>query len=155
MEKFYDLSFSRQPDGSIRLMQSDCGEDCIIDMHPAQLRHVAEVFALVAPTYPADELSKRLARQLCEIQKGLVEECHRSPWLEMLFTKLDAYCSSLPDDIFPHDLWDDDTLAAQGAVTAPASSSHGSHSSRQHDALPERVETAARSDDGQLPIAGL
>ena len=60
MEKFHDLSFSRQPDGSIRLMQSDCGEEYIIDLHPVQLRHVAEAFGLVAPNNPADELSKRL-----------------------------------------------------------------------------------------------
>lgn len=50
MEKFYDLSVSRQPDGSVRLVQSDCGEDYIIDLHPAQLRHVAETFGLVAPS---------------------------------------------------------------------------------------------------------
>jgi hypothetical protein len=108
MTKFHDLSFNRQPDGSIRLTQTDCGEDSIIDLHPAQLRYMAESFGMVAPNSTGDELSKRLARQLCEIQKGLVSECHRSPWLEMLFIKLDAYCSSLPDDIFPHDLWDDD-----------------------------------------------
>lgn len=155
MQKFYDLTFSRQPDGSIRLVQSDCGEDYIIDLHPAQLRHVAESFGLVAPAYPADELSKRLARQLCEIQKGLAEECHRSPWLQMLFTKLDAYCISLPDDIFPHDLWDDGAPDAQEAVTAPVCSSNGSHPSRKQGASPKRVETAAHPDDGQLPIAGL
>lgn len=155
MQKFYDLTFSRQPDGSIRLTQSDCGEDCIIDLHPAQLRHVAESFALVAPTYPADELSKRLARQLCTIQRELADECHRSHWLEMTFAKLDAYCSSLPDEIFPHDLWDDGAPDAQEAVTAPVCLSHGSKPHRKHDASPECVETAARPDNGQLPIAGL
>ena len=108
MEKFHDLSFSRQPDGSIRLMQSDCGEDYIIDMHPAQLRHVAETFGLVAPSHPADELSKRLAVQLCTILRDLEDERHRSHWLELTCTKLDAWCSALPDDIFPHHVWDDE-----------------------------------------------
>ena len=74
MPKFYDLTFSRQPDGSIRLTQSDCGEDYIIDLHPAQLRYMAESFGLVAPNYPGDELSKRLARQLCTIQRELADE---------------------------------------------------------------------------------
>jgi hypothetical protein len=35
------------------------------------------------------------ARQLCTIQRELADEHHRSHWLEMLFTKPDAYCSNL------------------------------------------------------------
>jgi len=91
MTKFHDLSFNRQPDGSIRLTQSDCGEDSIIDLHPVQLRHMAETFCLVAPSYPADELTKRLAEQLCTILRELEDERHRSHWLEMTYTKLDAW----------------------------------------------------------------
>ena len=148
MPKFYDLTFSRQPDGSIRLTQSDCGEDYIIDLHPAQLRHVAESFALVAPTYPADELSKRLARQLCTIQRELADECHRSHWLEMTFAKLDAYCSSLPDEIFPHDLWDDGTSDAQESPPARA------HVASKPTALPQTaIETEPRNDGQQLGLA--
>jgi len=108
MIKFYDLAFSRQPDGSIRLIQSDCGEDSIIDLHPAQLRYMAESFGLVAPNYSADELSKRLAVQLCTILRELEDECHRSPSLDRTYTKLDAWCSALPDNIFPHHVWDDE-----------------------------------------------
>lgn len=108
MEKFFDLSFSRQPDSSIRLIQSDCGEDYIIDMHPAQLRYIAETFGLVAPNYPADELSKRLAVQLCTVLRELEDERHRSPRLDRTYTKLDAWCSALPDDIFPHHVWEDE-----------------------------------------------
>ena len=148
MPKFYDLTFSRQPDGSIRLTQSDCGEDYIIDLHPAQLRHVAESFALVAPTYPADELSKRLARQLCTIQRELADECHRSHWLEMTFAKLDAYCSSLPDDIFPHDLWDDGTSDAQESPPVQA------HVASKPTALPQTaIEAEPRNDGQQLGLA--
>ena len=148
MQKFYDLTFNRQTDGSIRLTQSDCGEDSIIDLHPAQLRHVAESFALVAPTYPADELSKRLARQLCTIQRELADECHRSHWLEMTFAKLDAYCSSLPDEIFPHDLWDDGTSDAQESPPARA------HVASKPTALPQTaIETEPRNDGQQLGLA--
>lgn len=155
MQKFHDLTFSRQPDGSIRLIQSDIGEDSIIDLHPAQLRYMAESFGLVAPTYPADELSKRLARQLCTIQRELADECHRSPWLQLTFAKLDAYCSSLPDDIFPFDLWPDDTPDAQEAARTTVSASHGSDTSIQPDDSTEIQETEARPDDGQLHIIGL
>ena len=109
MTKFHDLSFSRQPDGSIRLLQSDCGEDSIIDLHPAQLRYMAESFGLVAPDYPDDELSKRLARQLCTSQRELADECHRSHWLALTFAKLDGFCASLPDSVFPDDVWEDTT----------------------------------------------
>ena len=155
MIKFHDLAFSRQPDGSIRLTQSDCGEDSIIDLHPAQLRYMAESFGLVAPNYPDDELSKRLARQLCTIQRELADECHRSHWLEMIFAKLDAYCASIPESVFPFDLWPDDDPDAQEAATATVSASHGMEPSIQLDGSPEPQETAARPDDGQLQIIGL
>ena len=148
MTKFHDLDFKKLSDGSIRLTQSDCGEDYIIDLHPAQLRHVAESFALVAPTYPADELSKRLARQLCTIQRELADECHRSHWLEMTFAKLDAYCSSLPDEIFPHDLWDDGTSDAQESPPARA------HVASKPTALPQTaIEAEPRNDGQQLVLA--
>ncbi|MBL8421036.1 MAG: hypothetical protein JNK92_10405 [Dechloromonas sp.] len=147
MTKFHDLTFNRQPDGSIRLTQSDCGEDSIIDLHPAQLRYMAESFGLVGPRSTGDELSKRLARQLCEIQRGLVSECHRSWWLERLFVKLDAYCSSLPDDIFPHDLWRDDAPDAQEAPLTPE------HAARKpNPPLQPAVEAEARSDGQQLGL---
>jgi hypothetical protein len=43
-EQFYDLSFEQLDDGTIRLEQKDyCGgEAYIIDLHPCQLRHIAE-----------------------------------------------------------------------------------------------------------------
>jgi hypothetical protein len=39
--RFHDLTFNRQPNGGIRLTQSDCGEDYIIDAHPEQLLFIA------------------------------------------------------------------------------------------------------------------
>lgn len=117
MQKFHDLTFNRQTDGSIRLTQSDCGEDSIIDLHPAQLRYMAESFGLVAPDYPDDELSKRLARQLCTIQRELADECHRSHWLQVTFAKLDGFCASLPDSVFPDDVWEDTPDPQKAAQT--------------------------------------
>lgn len=119
MEKFFDLSFTRQSDGSIRLMQMDCGEDCIINLHTAQLRHIAETFGLVAPNYQTDGLAKQLAYQLCATLKGLEDECHRSHWLELTYAKLDAWCSTIPDELFPYDLWEDDPEAKPKAQKPP------------------------------------
>lgn len=117
--RFYDLKFDREPDGGIYLeQQSGLSEPDTIFLHPTQLRHIAETFGLVAPSYPADELSKRLAVQLCTILRELEDERHRSHWLDMTYTKLDAWCSALPDDIFPHHLWDDDDKAESDASDA-------------------------------------
>ena len=41
MEKMNDISFGRQTDGAIRLIQAECGEDSIIDLAPSQLRYIA------------------------------------------------------------------------------------------------------------------
>lgn len=107
--RFYDLTFSREPDGSIYLEQH-CGIDDPVSIfaHPAQLRYICESFGLIAPNYPADELSKRLAVQLCTTLRELEDERHRSHSLDLTCARLDAWCSALPDDIFPHHVWDDD-----------------------------------------------
>jgi hypothetical protein len=63
MQRFHDLSFSSQPDGSIRLMQSDCGEDYILDMHPEQLLFIARQLCGMKPE-TADkvaDLERRIA----------------------------------------------------------------------------------------------
>lgn len=41
MTKFHDLDFKRLEDGSIRLTQTDCGEDSIIDANPEQFLFIA------------------------------------------------------------------------------------------------------------------
>lgn len=152
--RFFDLTFERLASGSIRLKQSAFDEDSIIDMHPAQLRHVAEALGLVPPSYPADELTKRLAEQLCTILKELADECHRSHWLELTYAKLDAWCSALPNDIFPFDLWEE-TEKASGSgeevrpVRQPASVSTDS---AQKPINEPTKNTAAPPDAGQLSI---
>lgn len=153
--RFHDLTFERLKDGTIRLMQqSGLGEPDTIDIHPSQLRHVAEAFGLVPPSYPADELTKRLAEQLCTILKELADECHRSHWLELTYAKLDAWCSALPNDIFPFDLWEEPKKASGSGeevrpVRQPASVS--SDSAQQPINEPTK-NTAALPDAGQLSI---
>lgn len=147
--RFYDLQFSREPDGGIYLEQQ-CGIDdpVTIFMHPAQLRHMAETFGLVAPNYPADEMGKRLAVQLCTILRELEDERHRSLWLDMTYTKLDAWCSALPDDIFPHHLWDDegDGKPIYGA-SKPSSPNDDTSST------PKTQQSAITEGVGQLGLA--
>lgn len=146
--QFYDLKFSREPDGSICLEQQfGVDEPRAIYLHPAQLRHVAETFGLVIPNYTADELAERLARQLCEIQRELADECHRSHWLEMTFTKLDAYCSCLPESIFPYDLWPDE---AEPEAPAKATEKPTGKATAEPSAMPDPV-TASHADVTHRP----
>lgn len=149
--RFYDLTFNHEPDGSIYLEQH-CGIDDPVSIfaHPAQLRYICESFGLVAPNYPADELSKRLAVQLCTILRELEDERYRSHRLDMTYAKLDAWCSALPDDIFPHHVWDDDDdgKPIYGAQKAPTASANASSKAK--------VPTApaiASSNDCQLGLA--
>ena len=149
--RWHDLVFDRLPDGGIHLEQrSGVDDPSVIHLHPVQLRHIAETFGLVAPNYPADELSKRLALQLCSIMKELEDERHRSHRLDMTYTKLDAWCSALPDDIFPHHVWDDedDGKPIYGAQKPPTASANASSKAK---APTSPVITP--SDDGQLGLA--
>ena len=149
--RFYDLRFSREPDGGIYLEQQ-CGIDDPVTMfmHPVQLRHIVETFGFVAPSYPADELTKRLAEQLCTILRELEDERHRSHWLEMTYTKLDAWCSALPNDIFPHHVWNDenDGKPIYGAHKPPTASANTAGKPKAPAA-----PVIASSDDGQLGLA--
>lgn len=109
MEKMHDLAYSQEPDGAIRLLQIGyCGEESIIDMHPAQLRHIAEHFGLVAPAPPADDLTKRLAEQLGRVFLDMSDDYrHLTHTLEFAFARIDGFLETLPDDVFPAHLWDE------------------------------------------------
>ena len=145
--KFFDLTFDKLASGAIRLKQSAFDEDSVIDLHPAQLRHIAESFGLVTPSYPADELTKRLALQLCTVLKELADECHRSHWLEMTYARLDAWCSAIPDAFFPYDLWDDDEQPAQAATPSKALAATAATPS-----APKPQPSPIAESDGQLGL---
>jgi len=104
--KQYDIEYNKLESGAIRLKQDDYGSIDTIDLHPVQLRAIAEHFGLVAPMPPADALAKRLAEQLCAAYLTLLDEQrYWSPRLESLWERLDAQIDCLPDEIFPHHLW--------------------------------------------------
>lgn len=142
--RWHDLIIDRLPDGGIHLEQhSGVDDPNVIHLHPAQLRYIAEIFGLIAPNYPADELTARLARQLGSILIELEEECHRSHRLGLTFTKLDAFVSSIPEAFFPHDLWDDDNRSESDADdTKPIypCSAIEQAKKRQPSAIPETGE---------------
>lgn len=84
MEKFYDLSFSRQPDGSIRLLQSNCGEDHIIDAHPEQIKFIAHQLCGTKLETAAKvvDLERRIAVLTDKLQNILCNEAFRRNLIE-------------------------------------------------------------------------
>jgi len=106
--KQYNIEYCKLDSGAIRLKQEDAyGSHDVIDLHPTQLRAIAEHFCLVAPQPPADELTKRLAEQLCSAYLVLLDEQrYWSPGLESLWDRLDAQVDCLPNQLFPHHLWE-------------------------------------------------
>lgn len=107
--RWHDLIVERLKDGGIHLEQhAGLQEPAVIHLHPQQLRHVAEQFGLVAPNYPTDELSKRLAEQLCRVYLDMADDYrHLSHTLENTFARLDGFIDSIPDTLFPGHLWDE------------------------------------------------
>lgn len=86
MEKFYDTSFSSQADGSIRLIQSDCGEDYIIDLHPEQLLFIARRLCGMKPETAGKvaELERRLSVLTDKLQNIVCNGTFRTALIERL-----------------------------------------------------------------------
>ena len=134
--KFFDLQFSQLESGTIRLKQEAYGDD-VVDLHPVQFRYVAEHFGLVAPSYPADELSKQLAEQLCRVFLDMSDDYrHLSHTLEDTYSRLDGFIDAMPVAIFPHHLWDEreersnaEEQKARARASDPASPTFGISSS--------------------------
>lgn len=69
-EQFYDLHFKQLCDRTIRLEQKDYGgESYIIDLHPCQLRHIAERAGLLSPA-PA-EWPRGFKQRLVRLQASI------------------------------------------------------------------------------------
>ncbi len=63
MTKFYDLEFKQQSDGTIRLTQTECGEDSIIDTNPEQILFIARRLCGMKPetAEKVADLERRIA----------------------------------------------------------------------------------------------
>lgn len=85
MEKFFDLSFSKQPDGSVRLVQDDrIDEAAIIDLHPEQVLFVARRLCGMKPETASKvaELERRLAVLTDKLQNLVCNKAFRSDLIE-------------------------------------------------------------------------
>lgn len=117
-----DLSYFINPDGVwIDLEQNaGFGEVARITLHRIHLRLLLEETGHLLPPPPADELSKRLARQLCEVLSDLCDQSGLSPTVDRVIDQLIAYKQSLPDSVFPHDLYQNgETADAKHSDAAP------------------------------------
>jgi hypothetical protein len=83
IERMYDLKIEAMPDGLTRLEQDSGGETVIIDLHPVQIRLLAERAGLYANTQPA------------------VTNAHRRRFMA-LYGRIEEFysCESFFDDIF-------------------------------------------------------
>ena len=95
----FDLTYAQDADGTIRLEQRDyCGESSIIDLHPAQLRHIAESAGLLAPAAPGNcsTLERRFRIVAGQLAEFALDDLYRTEILERCadglyyLTKLDA-----------------------------------------------------------------
>lgn len=108
IERIPDLSFRALPDGSLELEQGFT-ETHRISLHSCQARLL---FEKTGHLLPADELSKRLARQLCEVLRDLCDQSGLHPVVDRAITTLAAYRDALPESVFPHELYPDDEQPA-------------------------------------------
>ena len=88
--QMYDLNVEQLDDGTIRLEQKDyCGESYTIDLHPCQLRHIAERTGLLSPspipTWPRGFLRRveRLHMRIAELVDFLASIPSFPPQSEM------------------------------------------------------------------------
>lgn len=85
MEKFFDLSFSKQPDGSVRLVQDDrIDEAAIIDAHPEQIVFIARRLCGMKPetANKVAELERRIAVLTDKLQSLVCNGAFRSDLIE-------------------------------------------------------------------------
>ena len=82
--RFYDLTFIQQADGSIRLTQSDHGEDYIIDAHPEQVLLVARQLCGMKPETAGTvaDLERRLAVLTDKLQNIICDKAFRTDLIE-------------------------------------------------------------------------
>lgn len=86
MTKFYDLTFILQADGSIRLTQSDHGDDYIIDLHPEQVLFIArQLCGMTSHTAEqVQELGRRIAVLTDKLQNIVCNKAFRSDLIEQI-----------------------------------------------------------------------
>ena len=103
LERIYQLDFKVNADGSIDLEQdAGYGEVDRVTLHPCHVRYLFEQAGHLLPPAPADELSRRLARQMQQIHADLANEFGCSRGVDEAITKLAAYIDALPESLATH-----------------------------------------------------
>ena len=87
-QHFHDLAFDLMDDGTVKLTQTDCGDDYIITAHPEQITFIARRLCGMSITTAAqvEDLERKLS-VLTDRLERLVEEC--GDGIEMI-AKLDG-----------------------------------------------------------------
>ena len=100
-----DLAYYVDPDNPwIDLEQSaGIGEVSRITLHRIHLSLLLEEAGHLLPPPPADELSRRMARELLEVLSELCDEYGRSPGIDRVIDRLSAVVDLLPDFLFQQD----------------------------------------------------
>lgn len=77
--RWHDLKIDRLEDGGIRLEQSDCGEDCVIYLHPEQALFIARQVCGMKPETAEriGELERRIAVLTDKLQNVVCESRFR------------------------------------------------------------------------------
>jgi len=117
-EQFFDLTFERMDDGTVRLEQRDnSGESYIVDAHPVQLIHIARILvgAKVTPEAKRIAILERRIRWLQErflechvaLPSDMHERCAEAfefdSWLQASVDVATEYCADLaPVDTTAH-----------------------------------------------------
>lgn len=78
--RWHDLKVDQLEDGGIRLEQSDCGEDCVIYLHPEQLQFIARKLCGMKPetATKAADLERRIAVLTDKLQNIVCNKAFRS-----------------------------------------------------------------------------
>lgn len=82
--RFFDLAWNRQPDGTIRLTQTDCGDPHIVDAHSEQILFIARQLCGMKPddANKAAELERRIAVLTDKLQDIVCNKAFRSDLTE-------------------------------------------------------------------------
>ncbi|WP_399683993.1 hypothetical protein [Xenophilus sp.] len=92
-EEIPSLSIALLPNGNLRLEDESFGESAVVDVHPCQLRLMAEKLGLVREVSASDADMLRTERE--RAAQAIADLERLIPWLEMLETR----CSQLHDNI--------------------------------------------------------
>lgn len=99
--RFYDLEAHQLEDGTVRLSQHYGDEDpSVIDLHPQQLRHLAESFARVP-----DRMTGSIHSRLLELQSDLRYFTDWNLWIDEIAESIsDGLAFQIGADAMRHDL---------------------------------------------------